>query len=86
MSRIWARAAACQHVPSSSRYPPSEVPPVGRLGDISTSLTPARGRAGRSGGCALPRLAHRSSTRSPAGWEQQISALPSAGSSTGSGA
>jgi signal transduction histidine kinase len=31
-------------------------------------------------------LAHRSSTRSPAGWEQQINALPAAGASTGSGA
>jgi signal transduction histidine kinase len=31
-------------------------------------------------------LDHRSSARSPAGWEQQISTLPAAGSSTGSGA
>src|SRR5271166_6654496 len=40
---------------------------------------PAVRSAGPAGG-------HRSRTRSPRGWEQQISALPAAGSSTGSGA
>jgi len=37
------------------------------------------------GGRPLRYRCHRSSTRSPRGWEQQVSALPSAGSSTGSG-
>jgi hypothetical protein len=50
-------------------------------GDCEEVLARFAGRDRRP--CA--KLRHRSMTTSPRGWQQQISTLPSAGASTGSG-
>ncbi len=81
-SRLDNPGRTCRRRASAGRSAHHQIPVVKFGSSCGEAESEAAGWLARCRSC----LSHRSRTRSPDGWEQQIRALPAAGSSTGSGA